>query len=57
MATRQRHAGEDLNSDYGVWRMASDGGVLNTEVVRIVQAYNYAFGVIAIRVKVHPTEP
>ena len=32
----RRQAGKDLNSDYGAMRMTSDGGVLNTEVVRVV---------------------
>ena len=52
-----RHAGKDLNSSYDAIKDTSDGGVLNTEVVHVIETHNYAFGVIAIRVKVQPTGP
>ena len=38
-------------------RMTSDGGALNMEVVRVVETYNHAFEVIAIRVKLQLAGP
>ena len=47
---------EGPNSRYGAMKDASDGRVLSTEVVCVVETYNYAFGVITIQAKVQPTE-
>ena len=41
---------------YDAMRMISDGEVPNTEVVRIFETYNIAFGVIFIRGSMQPIE-
>ena len=49
--------GRTFNSYYVITKDTSYGVVLNRKVVRVVETYNYAFGVIAIRVMVQTAEP